>query len=279
MKGLMKILTVALLTVTFLCSVPLNAIAITDNGVWEDSKLCVILEADGESNSDLCFAAVKVNFDRGVNRIHLLFLLEYKKMNDDKLSGVIMNFNNMGDVIIMSDGTAEYDDDIYYAEMVDEISDRYSKNIMLETVVGIKDGIPDKVVMNVNIFDTYGIKSNMYTVDISDGSDEEPNAEFEDSTYKSVKEKETKHRTAKHKTTKVKTTKYKAPRSAKTKTKKNQTKSETSPQTEIDSEIDNNIDVSDSRKRTATAFGAAAAVVAITAGCVTGIKGKKKHRE
>ena len=279
MKGLMKILAVALLTVTFLCSVPLNAIAITDNGVWEDSKLCVILEADGESNSDLCFAAVKVNFDRGVNRIHLLFLLEYKKMNDDKLSGVIMNFNNMGDVIIMSDGTAEYDDDIYYAEMVDEISDRYSKNIMLETVVGIKDGIPDEVVMNVNIFDTYGIKSNMYTVDISDGSDEEPNAESEDSTDKPVKEKSTKHRTAKHKTTKVKTTKYKAPRSAKTKTKKNQTKSETSPQTEIDSEIDNNIDVSDSRKRTATAFGAAAAVVAITAGCVTGIKGKKKHRE
>ena len=279
MKGLMKILTVALLTVTFLCSVPLNAIAITDNGVWEDSKLCVILEADGESNSDLCFAAVKVNFDRGVNRIHLLFLLEYKKMNDDKLSGVIMNFNNMGDVKIMSDGTAEYDDDIYYAEMVDEISDRYSKNIMLETVVGIKDGIPDEVVMNVNIFDTYGIKSNMYTVDISDGSDEEPYAEFEDSTDKPVKEKSTKHRTAKHKTTKVKTTKYKTPRSAKTKTKKNQTKSETSPQTEIDSEIDNNIDVSDSRKRTATAFGAAAAVVAITAGCVTGIKGKKKHRE
>ena len=275
----MKILTVALLTVSFLCSVPLNAIAITDNGVWEDSKHCVILEADGESNSDLCFAAVKVNFDRGVNRIHLLFLLEYKKMNDDKLSGVIMNFNNMGDVKIMSDGTAEYDDDIYYAEMVDEISDRYSKNIMLETVVGIKDGIPDKVVMNVNIFDTYGIKSNMYTVDISDGSDEEPYAEFEDSTEKSDKEKSTKHRTAKHKTTKVKTTKYKTPRSAKTKTKKNQTKSETSPQTEIDSEIDNNIDVSDSRKRTATAFGAAAAVVAITAGCVTGIKGKKKHRE
>lgn len=275
----MRILTVALLTVTFLCSVPLNAIAITDNGVWEDSKLCVILEADGESNSDLCFAAVKVNFDRGVNRIHLLFLLEYKKMNDDKLSGVIMNFNNMGDVKIMSDGTAEYDDDIYYAEMVDEISDRYSKNIMLETVVGIKDGIPDKVVMNVNIFDTYGIKSNMYTVDISDGSDEEPYAESEDSTDKSVKEKSTKHRTAKHKTTKVKTTKYKPPRSAKTKTKKNQTKSETSPQTEIDSEIDNNIDVSDSRKRTATAFGATAAVVAITAGCVTGIKGKKKHRE
>jgi len=273
----MKILTVALLTVTFLCSVPLNAIAITDNGVWEDSKLCVILEADGESNSDLCFAAVKVNFDREVNRIHLLFLLEYKKMNDDKLSGVIMNFNNMGDVKIMSDGTAEYDDDIYYAEMVDEISDRYSKNIMLETVVGIKDGIPDKVVMNVNIFDTYGIKSNMYTVDISEGSDEEPYAESEDSTDKSVKEKPTKHRTAKHKTTKVKTTKYKTPRSAKTKTKKNQTKSETSPQTEIDSEIDNNIDVSDSRKRTATAFGAAAAVVAITAGCVTGIK--KKHRE
>lgn len=275
----MKILTVALLTVTFLCSMLLNAIAITDNGAWEDSKLCVILEADGESNSDLCFAAVKVNFDRGVNRIHLLFLLEYKKMNDDKLSGVIMNFNNMGDVKIMSDGTAEYDDDIYYAEMVDEISDRYSKNIMLETVVGIKDGIPDKVVMNVNIFDTYGIKSNMYTVDISDGSDEEPYAESEDSTDKSVKEKSTKHRTAKHKTTKVKTTKYKTPRSAKTKTKKNQTKSETSPQTEIDSEIDNNIDVSDSRKRTATAFGAAAAVVAITAGCVTGIKGKKKHRE
>ena len=119
----------------------------------------------------------------------------------------------------------------------------------------------------------------MYTVDISDGSDEEPYAEFEDSTDKSVKEKSTKHRTAKHKTTKVKTTKYKIPRSAKTKTKKNQTKSETSPQTEIDSEIDNNIDVSDSRKRTATAFGAAAAVVAITAGCVTGIKGKKKHGE
>ncbi len=279
MKGLMKILTVALLTVAFLCSVPLNAIAITDNGVWEDSKLCVILESGGESNSDLCFAAVKARFDRGVNRIHLLFLLEYKKMNDDKLSGVVMNFNNMGDVKIMSDGTAEYDEDVYYAEMVDEISDRYSKNIMLETVVGIKDGIPNKVVMNVNIFDTYGIKSNMYTVDISDDSGEEPNGEPKDPTDKTVKEKTTKHRNTKHKTTKVKTTKYKTSKSAKTRTKKNQTKPETLPQAEIDSGIDSNIGVSDSRKRTATVFGAAAAVVAITAGCVTGIKGKKKHRE
>ena len=182
LSGFLKRIGILLLISAVIVSHTFNTGAISDNGLWEDSKLCVFLEADGESNSDLCFAAVKVKYDLSIHRIYLLFMLEFNDFNDDLLSGVIMNFNGMGEVTVMSDGTAEYNDNVYFAELNDELADNNSMNILLETTVGIKAGIPDNLVMDVRVVDTNGVKSNTYSVDISEDEEETYTDEEADST-------------------------------------------------------------------------------------------------
>ena len=51
-----------------------------------------------------------------------------------------MNFNGMGNIKMMCDGTADYDSNVYFAELEDELHDVHSKNVLLETTVGIKSG-------------------------------------------------------------------------------------------------------------------------------------------
>jgi len=104
-----------------LCSSVSTALAISDNSLWEDAELCPFLEAGEESNSDLCFAAVKVKYDRSINRIYLLFTLEFNEFNNIESCGVIMNFNGMGNIKVMCDGTADYDSNVYFAELEDEL--------------------------------------------------------------------------------------------------------------------------------------------------------------
>ena len=269
LSGFLKRIGILLLISAVIVSYTLNVGAISDNGLWEDSKLCVFLEADGESNSDLCFASVKVKYDRSIHRIYLLFMLEFDDFNDDRLSGVIMNFNGMGEVTVMSDGTAEYNDNVYFAELNDESADNYSMNIMLETTVGIKSGIPDNLVMDVRVIDTNGVKSNTYSVDISEDAEEEtdPNEEA-DSTQKTG-------RTAKAKTTKPKTTKVKTTRSKKSTTQKDDAEDD-EPQTVINTFSGEAVTPDNGRKRLTLALGAAAAVIAVAAGCAAGIKNRKK---
>ncbi|MGN0549744.1 MAG: hypothetical protein ACI4IM_09125 [Acutalibacteraceae bacterium] len=274
MSGFSKRIGILLLISAVIVSYTLNVGAISDNGLWEDSKLCVFLEADGESNSDLCFAAVKVKYDRSVHRIYLLFMLEFDDFNDDLNSGVIMNFNGMGEVTVMSDGTAEYNDNVYFAELNDESADNYSMNIMLETTVGIKSGIPDNLVMDVRVIDTNGVKSNTYSVDISEDAEDEPDPDEEaDSTQKTGRT--TKAKTTKPKTTKVKTTKVKTTRSKKSTTQKDDAEDE-EPQTVINTFSGEAVTPDNGRKRLTLALGAAAAVIAVAAGCAAGIKNRKK---
>ena len=265
LSGFLKRIGILLLIPTVIVSYTLNVGAISDNGLWEDSKLCVFLEADGESNSDLCFAAVKVKYDRSVHRIYLLFMLEFNDFNDDLNSGVIMNFNGMGEVTVMSDGTAQYNDNVYFAELNDELADKNSKNVLLETTVGIKSGIPDNLVMNVRVIDTNGVKSNTYSVDISEET--EPDGEA-DSTEKTSK-------TTKPKTTKAKTTKVKTTRSKKSTTQNDDAEDE-EPQTVINTYSGEAVTPDNGRKRLTLALGAAAAVIAVAAGCAAGIKNRKK---
>lgn len=278
LSGFLKRIGILLLISTVIVSYTLNAGAISDNGLWEDSKLCVFLEADGESNSDLCFAAVKVKYDRSIHRVYLLFMLEFNDFNDDLNSGVIMNFNGMGEVTVMSDGTAEYNDNIYYAELYDELADSNSKNILLETTVGIKSGIPDNLVMNVRVIDTNGVKSNTYSVDISEETeDAEPDGEA-DSTEKTART--TKAKTTKVKTTKVKTTKPKTTKAKTTRPKKSTARDgdaeDDEPQTVINTYPGEAVTSDNGRKRLTLALGAAAAVIAVAAGCAAGIKNRKK---
>ena len=279
LRGFLKRIGILLLISAVIVSYTFNTGAISDNGLWEDSKLCVFLEADGESNSDLCFAAVKVKYDRSIHRIYLLFMLEFNDFNDDLNSGVIMNFNGMGEVTVMSDGTAQYNDNVYFAELNDELADKNSKNVLLETTVGIKSGIPDTLVMDVRVIDTNGVKSNTYSVDISEETEEETEPDGEaDSTEKTgrtTKAKTTKVKTTKPKTTKAKTTKVKTTRSKKSTTQNDDAEDE-EPQTVINTYSGEAVTSDNGRKRLTLALGAAAAVIAVAAGCAAGIKNRKK---
>lgn len=288
MRRSFKIIIILMIISAILCSSMSTAIAISDNALWEEAELCPFLEAGEESNSDLCFAAVKVKYDRSINRIYLLFTLEFNEFNNIESCGVIMNFNGMGNIKMMCDGTADYDSNVYFVELEDELHDVHSKNVLLETTVGIKSGVPENVIMNVNVIDTNGVKSNTYNVDITE--DEEPigyadEAAIMDSGERDVKVKTAKVRTTKIKTTKRKTTKHKTTKPKKSRTGKaadndseNEDEDEIS-QAVIDSGIGNEVEINNRRKKLMLALGVAATLVAVAAGCTAGIKNRKNDKD
>ena len=291
MRRSFKIIIVLMIISAILCSSVSTALAISDNALWEDAELCPFLEAGEESNSDLCFAAVKVKYDRSINRIYLLFTLEFNEFNNIESCGVIMNFNGMGNIKMMCDGTADYDSNVYFAELEDELHDVHSKNVLLETTVGIKSGVPENVIMNVNVIDTNGVKSNTYNVDITE--DEEPigyadeaaimdsgerDAKVKTAKVRTTKIKTTKHKTTKHKTTKRKTTKPKKSRTGKATDNDSENEDEMS-QAVIDSGIGNEVEINNRRKKLMLALGVAATLVAVAAGCTAGIKNRKNDKD
>ncbi len=291
MRRSFKIIIVLMIISAILCSSVSTALAISDNALWEDAELCPFLEAGEESNSDLCFAAVKVKYDRSINRIYLLFTLEFNEFNNIESCGVIMNFNGMGNIKMMCDGTADYDSNVYFAELEDELHDVHSKNVLLETTVGIKSGVPENVIMNVNVIDTNGVKSNTYNVDITE--DEEPigyadeaaimdsgerDAKVKTAKVRTTKIKTTKHKTTKHKTTKRKTTKPKKSRTGKAADNDNENEDEIS-QAVIDSSIGDEVEINNRRKKLMLALGVAATLVAVAAGCTAGIKNRKNDKD
>lgn len=291
MRRSFKIIIVLMIISAILCSSVSTALAISDNALWEDAELCPFLEAGEESNSDLCFAAVKVKYDRSINRIYLLFTLEFNEFNNIESCGVIMNFNGMGNIKMMCDGTADYDSNVYFAELEDELHDVHSKNVLLEITVGIKSGVPENVIMNVNVIDTNGVKSNTYNVDITE--DEEPigyadeaaimdsgerDAKVKTAKVRTTKIKTTKHKTTKHKTTKRKTTKPKKSRTGKAADNDNENEDEIS-QAVIDSSIGDEVEINNRRKKLMLALGVAATLVAVAAGCTAGIKNRKNDKD
>lgn len=284
MVGNLKRFLSLLLAVVVFCTGFVSADAAFDGEKWEDVPVYVLLEANNESNSDLCFAAVKVRYSKEVNRVHLLYMLEFESFNDSALCGVIMDFNDMGSVTVMADGTTGFEQDIYYAELNNILADKNSKNIILEVTVGIKSGIPNDLILDTYIFDTNGIKSNEYSNDISD----EDGETFEEVTERTTKPKTTKVKKSKVKTTKFKTVKVKT---TKAKTAKNKT-SKTSKiqdddirifddeQNEYSVNIESeDIDNDNERKNLTLIFGAAAALFAIAAGCSAAIKSKNKRKD
>lgn len=291
MRRSFKIIIILMIISAILCSSASTALAISDNALWEDAELCPFLEAGEESNSDLCFAAVKVKYDRSINRIYLLFTLEFNEFNNIESCGVIMNFNGMGNIKMMCDGTADYDSNVYFAELEDELHDVHSKNVLIETTVGIKSGVPENVIMNVNVIDTNGVKSNTYNVDITE--DEEPigyadeaaimdsgerDAKVKTAKVRTTKIKTTKHKTTKRKTTKRKTTKPKKSRTGKAADNDNENEDEIS-QAVIDSGIGDEVEINNRRKKLMLALGVAATLVAVAAGCTAGIKNRKNDKD
>lgn len=274
MNGLSKYLTILLLIVSILLSVYVGTSAISDNGFWEGSKLCYFLKPGTESNNDLNFAMVKVKYDRSINRIYLLFMMEFSDFNDENSIGVIMNFNGMGEVSVFADGTADYDSDVYFAQLDDELADETTMNVMFETTVGIKSGIPENIIMTVSIFDTNGAKSNVYNVDISEET--EPDSETDEIAGNSAR-KTTKPKTSR--TTKFKTQKTTKAKTTKAKSSKAKTEDKDLGENNIysvDSGIESNVTFSNRRKKAAVILGIAATAAAVAGGCAAGIRSRKK---
>lgn len=279
---------------SILCVGTFGSFAAFDSTEWDDATLHILLEAYDVSNSDLCFAAIKVKYDYRINRIYILFLLEFDGFNDDKLCGAVMNINGYGNVKIMVDGTTEFNDEVYYAQLDAEYADSRSNNIIMETTLGIKNGIPENVNMDVNIIDTYGVRSNTFHVDITEAEDDEPddsgnNGDSGDTNRKTSKTKTTKVKTTKKKTTKVKSTKEKTTKAKTTKvktSKSNKTASddeadaeEKAEQIMIDAGIDDGVEVNNNRKRLTIAFCVAATLVAVASGCAVGANSRKKRKK
>ncbi len=197
-----------------------------------------------------------------------------------------MNFNGMGNIKMMCDGTADYDSNVYFVELEDELHDVHSKNVLLETTVGIKSGVPENVIMNVNVIDTNGVKSNTYNVDITE--DEEPIGYADEAAIMDSGERDAKVKTAKVRTTKIKTTKHKTTKRKTTKPKKSRTgkaadndseNEDEMSQAVIDSGIGNEVEINNRRKKLMLALGVAATLVAVAAGCTAGIKNRKNDKD
>lgn len=197
----------------------LSALALPDLSKWNDAQMHIVLEDNGESNSAVDCIIIKVIHDSKTNQLHILFMTELKSFNDEINAGVKMSFNDLGDVKLYCNGDYEYDDEVFFAEINDVSSDKKSMALYIEVTVGIKQGIPDELIMDFNIYDTDGVASNTYSVDISDENNSDGEDEKSDeSNIKTTKVKTTKVKTTKIKTTKAKTVKSKTTKTAKIKT-------------------------------------------------------------
>ena len=127
----------------------------------------VLNDEDIHSNSAVVMAFLRTDYDRPSNRIRMLFSLELDSFTDESKSGVCMRVNGGEDIILRADGTAEYNENEYFASLISD-SDPRTKTLYLEVTLGIKKGISDSVVLDFNFYDTEGLASNTYSVDISE---------------------------------------------------------------------------------------------------------------
>ena len=255
----------AILMIALLLS--FGAYAISDNALWEDSRVYELV-SDSRSNNDLDYAVAKVKYDYPSNRIHILFMMSYNSFTDESNTGIKMKFNDLGTVTLMSDGTYDYNDGVYFAQIDDVMSDFRTATVYIETTVGIKSGIPKKLVMTSTIFDTDGVASNEFVTDISDIDIEETTTE------KTSKTKTSKVRTTKIKTTKIKTTKAK--KTTASKTKKQDDKITVSSYATI--KANSRITAKNNNDKIKIAVACVCiAVCFATIGCVAGIKSKPKQ--
>lgn len=198
-KKLLALLCTAILAVSLNLAASAEKVNLDS---WNtDSTLYDVLDTDSESNSAVEYAFLRVKYDRPSNRIKLLFMLGLDSFTDEKNAGVTLSVNGDEKITLHLDGSSEYNEDKYFAQ-INSVSDPMSKTLCIEVTLGIKKGIPETVNLEFNVYDTEGIASNTYTVDITETVEE-------DTTTSSQSEPGKTSKTTKIKTTKVKTTKTK----------------------------------------------------------------------
>ena len=133
----------------------------------QSTPYTILNDKDIHSNSAVVMAFLRTDYDRPSNRIRLLFSLELDSFTDESDSGIRLRVNGGEDIVLRADGTAEYNEDEYFAALVSDF-DPITKTLYLEVTLGIKKGISDSVVLDFNFYDTEGLASNTYSVDISE---------------------------------------------------------------------------------------------------------------
>lgn len=233
LKKIILILLSASLFLSFSLSVNASSINFEK---WNQCRLFEILEYGKESNSDYNGAFMRIDSDTDINQIHFLIMANLENLDGESKAGVKIKFNNIGTVRLFCDGSTEYDSNKFFAEVDNFLSDKGASDIWIEFTVGIKSGIPENLVTELTLYDTNGVASNTYSVDISEYSEDEmpdpDNGDFPGrttvKTQKTITSKSTKVRTTKQKTTKYKTTKAK--------TSKNKSTDDSEEELEYDSD-------------------------------------------
>ncbi|MBP9988757.1 MAG: hypothetical protein KBT46_04585, partial [Ruminococcus sp.] len=233
-------------------------------------------------------------YDYESNRIKIAFMLTYDngEFADEYKTGACFNINSLGQATIKADATTEYNETVYYVQLIEEKCDPVTHSILIETVIGLKNGLTPHNIMSVYFFDTHGVRSNTFTVDISDinqtasvtvSSSEKPSKTTK---LKTTKSKTTKIKTTKSKTAKLKTTKTKSFKNQTKENKITETLSSIAEQNSVSATQNKNIIKNDekitfneekeSRKNILIA-GIALSVIAVAAGCAVSIINKKKN--
>lgn len=286
LKRIISLCCAVILTLTL--SLTASA-AVPNLAMWNDCPMYSVLNDGGDSNSAVDCIVIRVNPELESNQFHMLFMADLTSFEDEANAGIKIKFNNFGTVELYCDGRTEYNQNMFFAEIDNVFSDEASMMLGIEFTVGIKPGIPDNMIINFNFYDTQGISSNTYSVDITDSYvEDEPEIEDNpgsegDSVVKTQKIRTTKYKTTKIKTTKIKTTKV---RTTKSKADKN-SYSDTEEEEDYEIEVNEQTlqqeafeDIHVENDKTKLIIICAAAVIACTiGGCTVGIinSRKKKH--
>ncbi len=251
--------------------------AVPDFEKWNQTRLFGVLDSGTDSNSDYTFICLRTDSDEKAHQIHFLVMGSMKEFNGEDKTGVKITFGNIGTVELFADGRTDYDSSLFFAGIDNILSDEHSKDIWFELTVGIKAGIPEENIIELSLYDSNGIISNTYTVDISENSEDEI-TEKTAGTEKSSKTQKTKTAgTSKVRTTK--TTKSKTSKSAKTRTSKNQNDEYVYESEAVYASAEDFEDTeSADEKHTLIIISAAAVIACAAGGCAAGIiNGRKKN--
>lgn len=273
--------TAAVAVLIIMLSLTVGAYAAMPNlAEWNQCDMYTVLESGGISNSAVDCIILRVKPEKDVNRVRFLFMINMTGFDDEQNAGINLDFGNYGSVELMCDGTSDYDTDVFFAEIDSIVTDKYSHLLALEITVGFKQGIPENPVFDMFVYDTEGVASNTYTVDISDSISENGEDDIEaDETEKTAKTRTTKVKTTKVKTTKVKTTKVKTTKNKTTKAKTTKVKTEKSDNFENTNEVlaDEFEDIQTENDKNKLIIISAAAITACAAGgCTMGIINSRK---
>ncbi len=212
----MKKILAFIFCVLIVFTVPLNTFAqINCDGwanayEWNGVESNLLFKKGDHSGCDFITASARVKFEEESRRVYLALGLEGNGVaNESELNHIYVIFNDSSEIILYSDGEAEYDKndfDVEFGYVADNYGGgTYEADFALKSI-----DYSDTLVMTLKIADCNGDVSQEYRLTVKSEELIEKESVFEEESKKEAeKEQSKKERTTKVKTTKTKTTKAK----------------------------------------------------------------------